>query len=176
MRLPADATLILVGAQETRGDPRRGAGDDRGVGAKVAELIAVWRREALPVVHAPLDGASGAPFETWAAPLVGEIVVGAGAAGAFAGSGLEALLDEAGATTLVLCGPLGALEPTVRDAASLGYHVFIPLDACGPAARFADPAVERLRREGAAVVDTAAALAAAAMATWRRRREAGRRR
>ncbi len=116
------------------------------------------------------------PFEASVAPLAGELAVDAGAAGAFAGSGLETLLDNGGVTTLVLCGALNALEPTARDAGTLGYQTFIPLDACWPAANPAEPFAARLRREGAAVVDTAAALNAAATAKTRQRREAERKR
>ena len=165
MRLPADATLIVVGEE---GLPRDSAGEN------VANLIAAWRREGLPVVHLRLDGQPEAASGTSAPPVPGEFAVVAGAAGDFAGTGLEASLDDAGATTLVLCGALGALGATARDAASLGYHVFIPFDACWPAAPFADPAFSRLGRDGAAVVDTAAALAASARAKSRQRREAQR--
>ncbi len=119
---------------------------------------------------------AGSPFKACATPLADETVVDVGAAGAFSETGLESLLDEAGATTLVLCGALNAVEPTARDAGNLGYHVFIPLDACWPASSPADPAAGRLRRDGAAVVDTAATLDAAATAKARQRREVERKR
>lgn len=168
MRLPADATLIVVGA----GDAGRLLRDSSG--ENVANLIAAWSREGLPVVHLRVDGEPEAASGTGAPLAPGELAVVAGAAGGFAGTGLEALLDDAGATTLVLCGALGALEATARDAANLGYHVFIPFDACWPAAPFADPAFSRLGCDGAAVVDTPATLAAAATAKSRQRREAQR--
>lgn len=147
MRLPADATLIVLGAGEAAESPR-----DDFCRAHLASLIAAWRKEGLPVVHARP----------------------AGAASAFAGTGLEGSLDDFGATTLVLCGALDAVEPTARDAGGLGYHVFVPIDACGPAAHPADVAIGALRRAGAVVVDAAATLAAAATAKARQRREAER--
>ena len=155
MRLPSDATLIVVGADDANHSPR-----GERIEANLEKLIVVWRSEGLPVVHLRTDAAPGAPSQAWATFAQ----TAAGAAGGFAGTGLEDFLDDAGATTLVLCGALGALEATARDAASLGFHVFIPFDACWPASPFAASAFERLRCEGAAVVDTAATLAAAAMA------------
>ena len=49
--------------------------------------------------HAP-----GHRFKPCAAPRDGETVIGKNANSAFVGAGLEGLLDELGATTLVLCG------------------------------------------------------------------------
>ena len=61
-----------------------------------------------------------------ATPLEGEAVIVARAASAFAASELEDLLDAAGATTVVLCGSLSAVEPSARDAANLGYTIEKP--------------------------------------------------
>ena len=54
MRLPADATLIVLGAP----DP----GGDAAATANVAALIEAWRREDLPAVDARTPG--GGAFET----------------------------------------------------------------------------------------------------------------
>jgi nicotinamidase-related amidase len=124
-----------------------GAGDERTL-ANLAALIAAWREQELPVAHV--------------------------AAGGFAGTELERLLDDSGATTLVLCGELGPLEAAVRDAVRLGYHAFVPLDACWPEASRSDSVVQRLASEEAAVVDTASALLAVATAKFRQRRLAER--
>ena len=168
MRLPADATLVVVGAEEAMEGPC-----DEPSEANLASLVAAWRREGLPVVHVHPPGATDASFVA-CPPSGGETPVAAGVASAFAGTGLEGLLDDSGATTLVLCGALPAVEPTARGAAGLGYHIFIPFDACRPPAHPADAAIARLSRAGAVVVDTAAALAAAATAKARQRREAQR--
>ena len=176
MRLPADATLIVVGAQVAIDHTDRCAGLAPGVDANLASLIAAWRKEGLPIVHVRLCDAPERPFEAFATPLEGEAVIGASAASAFAASELEDLLDAAGATTVVLCGSLNAVEPSARDAANLGYQIFIPFDACWWAVSPAEPAVACLRGETAAVVDTAAALGAAATAKARQRRDAERRR
>ncbi len=170
MRLPADTTLIVVGAEEAMEGPR-----DEPYEANLDSLVAAWRREGLPVVHVRPAGATCASFVA-CPPSDGGTLLAAGAASAFAGTGLEGLLDDSAATTLVLCGALAAVEPTARDAAGLGYHIFIPFDACRPAANPAEAAIARLTRYGAVVVDTAVALAAAATAKARQRRDTERKR
>lgn len=165
MRLPADAVLIVVAGQEAISDCAPA------VEANLASLVAAWRKEGLPAIPVRLGSRSGAPGEACATPPEGERVSAAGAASAFAATELEASLDDAGATTLVLCGALGCVEATARDAGALGYQVFIPLDACWPAVRLVDHAAARIRRAGAAVVDTRATLAAADLAKARQRRE-----
>jgi len=174
LRLPADATLIVVGAQEAI-EHCLSAVDGRRLEANLASLIAAWRKERLPIVHASLDRAASASFEASATTaLDGETAIAAGAAEAFFMAELEKILEDAGVTTLVLCGVLSAVEKMARDAEDLGYRVFIPRDACWPAASLADPAMASLSREGAALVDTAATLAAATVAKARQRREAQR--
>ena len=111
LRLPADATLIIVGAEEAT--PRAATVS----ATNLASLIAAWRREGCRSSICASRRAGGG-VRDGATPVDGEIVRRAGAAGAFAGTGLEASLDDSGATTLVLCGALGAVEPTARDAAA----------------------------------------------------------
>ena len=64
-------------------------------------------------------------------PLEGEPVVGKTTNSAFVGTSLESMLDELGATTLVLCGVLtsNSLEATARHAGNLGYQAFVVADA-----------------------------------------------
>ncbi len=181
MRLPADATLIVCGAQEPLDGPRSGPGGNPDIEAKAAALIAAWRKEGLPLVHVRSDRlAPGASLtsrrrlETWATPLEGEAVISGTAASAFVNTPLERLLDDAGATTQVLCGGFGALGATARHAGDLGYRIFVVADACWEAAGALSASLAGLNRETATVVDTAATLRAAATAKARRRREAGR--
>ena len=179
MRLPADATLIVIDAQEAIGDPRPAPRDQSDAEAKIAALIAAWRAEGLPIVQVrPNSIGSEAPdapdppghrFEPCALPPEGEWVIGRSADSAFAETDLEALLDDIGATTLVLCGALASnsLGATARHAGSLGYAVFVVADACRVGAfRPADDANAR-------IVDAATALDAAATAKARQRRAAG---
>ncbi len=116
MRLPSDAALIVIDE----------ATADAATRTAIAALLAVWREEGLPVLHVRDESEGPA-----AAPSLGEPVIRKRAGRAFAGEDLEAALDAIGATTLVVCGAFegAALEATMRDAASLGYRVFVVADA-----------------------------------------------
>ena len=183
MRLPADAVLLVIDAQEPIDDPPPSGGDAPEAERNIAALIAAWRAEALPLVHV-----SRRPTPPPVAPLEGEIVIVRNATSAFVGADLEGRLDELGATTLVLCGSLAthALEASARHAADLGYQVFLVADACRPADAVdlsgrLWPAEDvrtltlaRLKGEAATIVDAATALRAAATAKARQRHRAGR--
>ena len=180
MRLPADAVLIIVEAQELI-DPRPVAGHASAADENIAALVAAWRAEGLPLAHV-----GRRPPALSHAPPDGEILVAGDATSAFVGTALEAGLDELGATTLVICGALAtqALEASARHAADLGYQVFVVADACRaadaldlngqlwPAEDVRALAMARLS-EAAAIVDAATALRAAATAKARQRRAAG---
>ena len=197
MRLPADAVLIVIDVQEAIDDPRWGARNNPEAEANIAALIAAWRAESLPLVHVrhdSVDPASpyaphgpGHRFKRCAAPLDGETVIGRHANSAFIGAGLEGLLDELGATTLVVCGALtpNSVEATARHAGNLGYQVFIVADACWavdkvdlrgkhwPAEDVHALSLAHLHGENGSVVDTTTTLRAAAAAKARQRRAAG---
>ena len=183
MRLPADAVLLVIDAEDAIDDPRRGAGERPEAERAIAALVAAWRAEGLTLVHVgPRSAAPSVP------PLDGEMVVARDGGSAFAGTSLEAGLDELGATTLVLCGGLKthALEATARHAGDLGYQVFVVADACRardmadlngrpwPAEDVRALTLARLKGETATIVDLGTALRAAANAKARQRRGAGR--
>jgi nicotinamidase-related amidase len=188
MRLPADAVLLIIDAQEATGDPRRGASDPTEADRNIAALIGAWRAEDLPLVHVTRrPGASGSPLAPAVPPLHGELVIVRNATSAF-GADLEARLDELGVTTLVFCGALAthALEASARHAGDLGYQVFVVADACRaadtidlqgrlwPAEDVRALSLAQLKGETATIVDVATALRAAATAKARQRRGAGR--
>jgi nicotinamidase-related amidase len=197
MRLPADAVLIVIDVQEAIDDPRWGPRNNLEAEANIAALIAAWRAESLPLVHVrhdSVDPASpyaphgpGHRFKGCAAPLDGETVIGRSGMSAFVGTGLEGLLDELGATTLVICGALtpNAVEATARHAGDLGYQVFVVGDACWAVEEtdlrgkvwLADDvhaiSLAHLQGEYASVVDAATTLRAAATAKARQRRATG---
>jgi nicotinamidase-related amidase len=183
MRLPADAVLLIIDAQEAVDGPRHGGGEASEVETNIAALVAAWRAEGLPLAHvARQPGSSPLP------PLDGEIVIVRNATSAFVGADLEARLDELGVTTLVLCGALAthALEASARHAGDLGYQVFVVADACRavdtadlggrlwPAEDVRALALARLKGETATIVDAATTLRAAATAKARQRRGAAR--
>jgi nicotinamidase-related amidase len=182
MRLPADAVLLIIDAQEAI-DPRHAASHAPEADRNIAALIAAWRAEGLPLAHVTRQ-----PTASPLPPLDGEIVVTHAATSAFVASDLEARLDEVGATTLVVCGALAthALEASARHAADLGYQVFVVADACRaadmvdlsgrlwPAEDVRALSLAQLKGETATIVDVATALRAAATAKARQRRAAGR--
>jgi nicotinamidase-related amidase len=186
MRLPADAVLIVIDAEEAVG-PLHVASHAPEADQNIAALIAAWRAEGLPLVHV------GPQSTAWASapavpPLDGEIVIVREATSAFVASDLETMLDALGATTLVVCGALAthALEASARHAADLGYQVFVVADAClaadvidlggrfWPAEDVRALSLALLRGETATIVNAATALRAAATAKARQRRRAGR--
>jgi hypothetical protein len=140
MRLPADATLIVIGAYDVAGAAT--------APETIGTLIKAWRREELPTIDA--RGDERRPE-----------------ARALAGGPLEAQLDDLGATTLVLCGEASAVETAAREAAALGFRVFIVRDACWTRGE-ASCRITRTDMPGA-VVDAATALAASAVAKARQR-------
>ena len=86
-----------------------------------------------PDPHSPYrPGAPGHRFKELAQPLAEEKIVAKHANSAFIGTRLEGILDEIGATTLVICGALthNSVEATVRHAGDLGFRVFVIADAC----------------------------------------------
>jgi nicotinamidase-related amidase len=188
MRLPADAVLLIIDAQEAVEDPRSGAGDGPDVEKTIPALITAWRTEGLPLVHVGRPPIAHSPLAFVVPPLEGEIVIVRKATSAFVGSDLEARLDELGATTLVFCGTLAthALEASARHASDLGYQLFVVADACRaadavdlrgrlwPAEDVRALALARLKGETAAIVDVATTLRASATAKARQRRAAGR--
>jgi nicotinamidase-related amidase len=189
MRLPADAVLLVIDAQEAVDDPRHGGGDVPRADQNIAALIAACRAEGLPLAHVGRQpAASAAPRAIALRPLDGEIVIVRHAASAFVGTDLEARLDEFEATTLVLCGTLAthALEASARHAGDLGYQVFVVADACRaadapdlrgrlwPAEDVWALTLAHLKGEAATIVDVATALRAVATAKARQRRGEGR--
>jgi nicotinamidase-related amidase len=194
MRLPCDAALLVIDMQQAIDDPRWGSRNNPGAEGVIAELLAAWRAEDLPVFHVRHDSTErGSPyrpngpghgFKPAAQPLAGETVIGKSTNSAFVDPTLEAALDEIGATTLVVCGVLtnNSVEATVRHGGNLGYRIFVVADACWAvdkrdlsgrlwsAADVHALSLANLHGEYAEVVDGAAALRAAAMANVRRRR------
>jgi nicotinamidase-related amidase len=197
MRLPSDAVLIVIDMQEAIDDPCWGSRNNLDAEANIAALLAAWRTERLPLVHIRHDSdepgspyaphAPGHRFKPCAAPLDGETVIGKNANSAFAGTGLEGLLDELGVTTLVICGVLtpNSVEATARHAGNLGYQVFVVGDACWAVDKtdlrgkrwLAEDvhalSLAHLHGEYASVVDAATTLRAVAIAKARERRAAG---
>ena len=109
-------------------------------------LVQSARHVRALIVHVQNDGLEGATDEPgspgWALaiePLAAEPVVRKRDDDAFAGTGLEAILRERGANSVVICGVQSEMcvAATARPAMQRGPVVVLPRDAHGP---FAIPA------------------------------------
>jgi nicotinamidase-related amidase len=193
MRLPCDATLIVIDLQEAIDDAQWGPRNNEGAENVIATLLAAWRAEALPIIHIRHDStelrspyrpdAPGHRFKAVAQPRADERVIAKSTNSAFVGARLEEALDELGATTLVVCGVLthNSVEATVRHGGNLGYRIFVVADACWavdkrdlagkvwPAEDVHALSLAHMHGEYAQVVDSATTLRAAASANARRR-------
>jgi nicotinamidase-related amidase len=77
-------------------------------------------------------GQPGNDFKPETMPLPGETVIAKQTNSAFIGTGLDALLRDAGHTALVVAGVItnNSVEATVRMAGNLGFAVWLVEDAC----------------------------------------------
>ncbi|KAA0598321.1 nicotinamidase-related amidase [Azospirillum lipoferum] len=180
--LPANTALLIVDLQKAIDDPRWsriGPRNNPDAEAKVATLLAAWRREGRPIVHIRHDsvepdstyrpGGPGHAFKEEALPLPGEMVIGKRVNSAFIGTGLDEWLSGRGVGTLVVAGVItnNSVEATVRMAGNLGYDVRLVADACFTFARLDrsgrlrtadevhDLSLANMDGEYATVVDTA---------------------
>lgn len=152
MRLPQDAALIVIDMQKAIDDAKWGPRNNPDAEQRVTELLAAWRAAEMTVIHVRHDSIEadspyapdgpGHAFKPEAAPLAGELIVPKRTHSAFIDGALEAALDAAGVTQVVMCGVLtnNSLEASARHAGDLGYRVFVVADACW--------AVERRGAEG----------------------------
>lgn len=129
----------------------------RGALEGIARLLAAARALGEPVIHIrtachmadgrdlsaklrrlgirPVVGSAEAAFMPQALPQPGEAVLTKAASGIFTGTGLDEMLRNLGAETIVLAGISvdGMLEASLRSAGDRGYATLLVADACaGP--------------------------------------------
>ena len=135
--------LLVIDMQQGMADRTR-AGRPRAnpqAESHVAALIALFRARGLPVVHVLHDDPDPtSPFRKGAAmgepmacamPAPGETVLWKHDSSAFAGTGLEAHLRQAGIARIVLVGAVAGfcITSTTRWASDRGFTVILPGDA-----------------------------------------------
>lgn len=108
---------------------------------KASELLCCWRENQLPVFHvqhcssnpvSPLhESNAGNAFNELVTPVPGEVVIKKNVNSAFIGTDLQAQLDRANISTLVIAGLTTdhCISTTVRMAGNLGYKIFLVADA-----------------------------------------------
>lgn len=135
--------LILVDIQKGFEDIAYWGGQRNNPDAELraSQLLQLWRDTGLPVFHvqhcsatliSPLhENHAGNQFNELVSPIGGEPVVKKNVNSAFIGTDLQAQLDKAGITTLVIVGLTTdhCISTTTRMAGNLGYKTYLVADA-----------------------------------------------
>ena len=135
--------LILVDIQKGFEDIAYWGGQRNNPDAELraSELLQLWRDTGLPVFHVQHCSATlisqlrenhaGNQFNELVSPIGGEPVVKKNVNSAFIGTDLQAQLDKAGITTLVIVGLTTdhCISTTTRMAGNLGYKTYLVADA-----------------------------------------------
>jgi len=135
--------LILVDIQKGFEDIAYWGGQRNNPDAELraSEQLRICRHYGLPTFHvqhvssnpaSPLrEGRPGNQFIDLVAPIEGEPIIKKNVNSAFIGTDLQAQLDDAGITTLVIVGLTTdhCISTTTRMAGNLGYKTFLVADA-----------------------------------------------
>lgn len=135
--------LILVDIQKGFDDIEYWGGQRNNPDAEIraSELLKIWRAQKLPIFHvqhcstnqvSPLHPTNaGNVFNELVTPLPGEVVIQKNVNSAFIGTDLQARLEQAKITTLVIAGLTTdhCISTTVRMAGNLGFETFLVADA-----------------------------------------------
>lgn len=133
--------LLVIDVQRGFDEPGWGRRNNAGAEGVVQRLLAAWRADGRPVVHAQhvsvepgsalRPGQPGVEIKPEAAPRAGEPVFQKSVNSAFVGTGLEAYLRAEGIESLVMAGLTTnhCVSSTVRMAANLGFETLVVEDA-----------------------------------------------
>jgi nicotinamidase-related amidase len=172
--------LILVDIQKGFEDFDYWGGERNNPNAELraSELLEIWRELDLPIFHIrhcssiPTsllhESNPGNEFNELVAPWEGEPVINKNVNSAFIGTGLQARLDKARITKLVIAGLTTdhCISTTTRMAGNLGYDTYLVADATAtfnkrglagqnyPAELIHQTALASLQGEFASVVST----------------------
>ena len=139
--LPRDTVLIVIDVQQAFNDASWGARNNPNAEARIADLMAGWRKSQRPIIHIQhssphLDSLfhpeqPGFVVKPEAKPLPGEPVLFKAVNSAFIGTDLEQHLRAQAATTLVLVGITTdhCVSTTTRMAGNFGFTAYIVSDA-----------------------------------------------
>ena len=182
--LARNAALLIIDVQVGFDEPRWGRRNNPQLEARIADLLAAWRANERPSIHAkhnsihptsPLrPGQRGNDFKAEAVPLPGELVIEKQVNSCFIGTSLESVLRSHGYDTLVIAGisTNHCVSTTTRMAGNLGFTAWVVSDATAtfdrvgpdgieyPAEQIHAIALSDLHGEFATVVDTRTVIAA----------------
>jgi nicotinamidase-related amidase len=136
---PGGPALILIDIQKgfANTDYWGGQRNNPDAELRASELLTVWRDSGLPVFHvqhcstipnSPLhETHAGNQFNDLVVPINGEPVIKKNVNSAFIGTDLQAQLDHAKITSLVIAGLTTdhCISTTTRMAGNLGYETFL---------------------------------------------------
>jgi nicotinamidase-related amidase len=172
--------LILVDIQKGFGDIEYWGGGRNNPDAELraSELLKTWRENDLPIFHIGHCSSiltsllhetnAGNAFHDLVSPRAGEPVIKKNVNSAFIGTNLQARLDQAKITKLVIAGLTTdhCISTTTRMAGNLGYETFLVSDATAtfnrktpdgrvyPAELIHETALASLHEEFASIVTT----------------------
>jgi nicotinamidase-related amidase len=141
MKLPDNATLLVIDVQQAWDDPSWGERNNPDAEVCISTLLAAWRKSKRPVIHVQhvdnypdspfVKGSGGVYFKPEALPLKHESIIQKYVNSAFIGTDLEIRLKGNGVTTLVVVGFTTdhCISTTVRMAGNLGFETFVVGDA-----------------------------------------------
>lgn len=136
----SEAALVIIDAQREYVDGKLPlAGVDPAM-ETIAALLARARAAGTTIIHILHKGKPGGAFDpdsdhyqpaSQSAPMNGETIITKGLPNAFAGTGLDDALKQAGAKPLILAGFMThmCVSSTARAALDLGYGTTIVADA-----------------------------------------------
>ena len=136
---PGGPALILIDIQKGFANVKYWGGQRNNPDAELraSELLSVWRENGFPVFHvqhcsniptSPLhETHAGNQFNDLVTPLEQEPIIKKNVNSAFIGTDLQAQLDHAKITTLVIAGLTTdhCISTTTRMAGNLGYETFL---------------------------------------------------
>jgi nicotinamidase-related amidase len=108
---------------------------------RASELLKIWRENNLPIFHIQHCSSNptsllhetnaGNTFNSLVTPVEGELIIKKNVNSAFIGTDLQAQLDKAEITTLVIAGLTTdhCISTTTRMAGNLGYTTWLVSDA-----------------------------------------------
>ncbi|TLX59332.1 cysteine hydrolase [Stutzerimonas nosocomialis] len=137
----ANATLVIIDAQEEYRDGVLALPGLEAALKEVSILLAAAREAGAPVVHVRHLGISGGLFDPQAqrgqimpeaAPQAGEAVVEKRLPNAFAGTDLHDRLQALGRLDIIVCGFMthSSISTTVRASKDYGYRCTLVDEAC----------------------------------------------
>jgi len=137
----ADATLVIIDAQNEYIEGPIAVPDVHDAVSSAASLLAAARDAGTPVIHIAHKGKAGSLFDRddhrgqiidAVAPVDNELVIEKGLPNAFAGTDLKAQLDATGRTDVIIAGFMThmCVSSTARAAIDLGFRVSVDADSC----------------------------------------------